>query len=51
MFANLLQIKPEITYLHKYLKWRLEIELMYILFQLIILEMFLQLDWNPPVVN
>jgi hypothetical protein len=30
---------------------RLGIELRYILFPLIILEMFLQLDWSPPVVN
>ena len=30
---------------------RLEIELRYTLFPLIILEMFLQLDWRPPVVN
>ena len=30
---------------------RLEIELRSILFPLIILEMFLQLDWSPPVVN
>ena len=30
---------------------RLEIELRCILFPLIILEMFLQLDWSPPVVN
>ena len=30
---------------------RLEIELRCILFPLIILEMFLQLDWIPPVVN
>ena len=30
---------------------RLEIELRCILFPLIILEMFLQLDWNPVVVN
>ena len=30
---------------------RLEIELTCILFPLIILEMFLQLDWSPPVVN
>ena len=30
---------------------RLEIELRCILLPLIILEMFLQLDWSPPVVN
>ena len=30
---------------------RLEMELRCILFPLIILEMFLQLDWSPPVVN
>jgi len=30
---------------------RLQIELRCILFPLIILEMFLQLDWSPPVVN
>ena len=30
---------------------RLEIELRCILFPLIILEMFLQLDWSPPVLN
>ena len=30
---------------------RHEIGLRYILFALIILEMFLQLDWSPPVVN
>ena len=30
---------------------RLEIELRCILFTLIILEMFLQLDWSPPVLN
>jgi hypothetical protein len=30
---------------------RLKIKLRYILFPLIILEMFLQLDWSPPVVN
>ena len=30
---------------------RLEIELRCILFPLIVLEMFLQLDWSPPVVN
>jgi hypothetical protein len=30
---------------------RLNIELRCILFSLIILEMFLQLDWSPPVVN
>ena len=30
---------------------RLEIELRCILFPLIILEMFLQLDWSPPLVN
>jgi hypothetical protein len=30
---------------------RLEIELRCILFPLIILEMFLQLDWSPPMVN
>ena len=30
---------------------RLEIELRCILFPLIILEMLLQLDWSPPVVN
>ncbi len=29
----------------------LKIELSCILFQLIILEMFLQIDWCPPVVN
>ena len=33
------------------LSMRLEIELRCILFPLIILEKFLQLDWNPPVVN
>jgi hypothetical protein len=30
---------------------RLKIELRCILFPLIILEMFLQLDWSPPVIN
>ena len=30
---------------------RLEIELRCIQFPLIILEMFIQLDWSPPVVN
>ena len=30
---------------------RLEIELRWILFTLIILKLFLQLDWSPPVVN
>jgi hypothetical protein len=48
--------KTEIPYLHMYsesvlLYCFLEIELRCILFPLIILEMFLQLDWSPPVVN
>jgi hypothetical protein len=30
---------------------RLEVELRCILFPLIILEMFLQLDWSPPAIN
>ena len=44
----------EIPYLHKNsdpFAMRLEIEIRCILFPLIILEMFLQLDWSPPVVN
>jgi hypothetical protein len=43
----------EITYLHKYsdpLLWDSKMELRCILFPLIILEMFLQIDWSPPVV-
>ena len=39
------------TYVFRPLAMRLEIELRCILFLLIILEMFLQLDWSPPVVN
>jgi hypothetical protein len=49
------KLKTEIAYLHKYsdllILYKLEIELRCILFPLIILEMFLELDWSPPVVN
>ena len=45
--------KKQIRYLHKYSDsaMRLKLELRCIMFPLIILEMFLQLDWSPPVVN
>ena len=47
--------KTEITYLHtlsiQTLCYESRIELSCILFPLIILEMFLQLDWSPLVVN
>ena len=39
------------TYVFRPFAMRLEIELRYILFPLIVLEMFLQLDWSPPMVN
>jgi hypothetical protein len=54
MIENVLKIENRnslFTYLFRPFARRLEIELRCILFPLFILEMFLQLDWSPPVVN
>jgi hypothetical protein len=53
MLANLLKIKTNtlFTKVFRPFSMRLQIELRCILFPLIILEMFLQLDWSPAVVK
>jgi hypothetical protein len=51
IFANILKIKNINTYLHNPFAMRLKMELRSILFPVIILEMFLQLERSPPVVN